>query len=434
MTEHVGGDDMRIKVDTLATELEKLISDNVSMAPQHSPCIFRVPNILSRHKPEAYAPYAFSFGPFHYAKSHLQATQKIKLRYLHELTSRFPDPKGKLMELTAVIIEVQNEARECYEGSIDMNMDEFVKVLVLDGCFLIELFCKCMYINLNKKDDPIVGANCMTTILFHDLILLENQIPWLVLECLFEMSITPQINVSLITLVTNFFHNLVSREVELFCHEILSHEHKHILDLLRNSLVLPSAIAKQKRDSNMECNNWLLIPSTTSLQEAGIKLKAATTSPVSSILDIKFKDGVLEIPQIIVQDLTEPLFRNLICLEQCLPCYGEVISSYMALLDYLINTPKDMEVFIKNEIIENFVDIEDATIFFNQIFNDVNVEHFYYFDLVKEVNKYYRRSWPRYRRVLIHDYFKHPWAVVSVLAASILLILTFLQTLFAIIK
>ncbi|XP_062102886.1 putative UPF0481 protein At3g02645 [Humulus lupulus] len=510
MTEHVGGDDMRIKVDTLATELEKLMSDTVSMAPQHSPCIFGVPNILSRHKPEAYAPYAFSFGPFHYTKSHLQATQKIKLRYLHELTSRFPDPKRKLMELTTALIEVQNEARECYEGSIDTNMDELVKVLVLDGCFLIELFCKWRYFNLTGKDDPIFGVNCMTTLLYHDLILLENQIPWLVLDCdnqaqisldpkpirtkaqnwldeaaeiakctqeqpenaaretveanegnrlnntarekraraqprwmkdfviaethcLFHETMAPLVNLPLNILVTSYFKGIISRGVDLH-EDDYKCENKHILDLLRNSLVFPSSIAKQERSLNCSTDNWQLMPPATTLQEAGIKFKKATSGTFSSILDIKFNKGVIEIPSLFIGDCTESLFRNLICFEQCLPNCGEVISSYMALLNYLDSTAHDTEIFIKSGIIENWVDIDDATIFFNQIFNDSTIFHFYYLDLVWEVNKYCERSWPRYRRVLMHNYFKHPWALISVVVAAILLILSFLQTLFTIIK
>lgn len=313
---------------------------------------------------------------------------------------------------------------------LDVSMDEFVKILVLDGCFLIEYLRKCRYRKLVKDDDPIFGVRYMGT-LIRDLILLENQIPWFVLDCLFQKTMTPDLNLPLFTLVMSKFSDIFSTEVELTYHKEC--ENKHILDLLRNSLIMPSIVPKHVPSNNYLINNLQLM-SATNLEEAGIKLKKAASNTISSILDIQFKNGVLQIPRLLVDDCTEPLFQNLICLEQCLPHCKEVISSYMALLDYLINTTKDMEIFIKSEIFVNMVDIEDATMFFNQVLNNVDVTHFYYLDVVKDVNKYSRRSWPRYRRVLLHNYFNHPWALISVLAAAVLLILTLLQTIFTIIK
>ncbi|KAM6549618.1 hypothetical protein CsatB_021294 [Cannabis sativa] len=391
---------VRIDVDPLADELENMMSHTVSMLPKNSPCIFRVPNVLSRHNPKAYAPNAFSFGPFHHNQPHLKATQEIKLRYLHELISRFPNtnPKTKLSELTTAIRGIQEEARECYDGSIDMSMDEFVKVMVIDGCFLIEYFRKTEYKNLVGKNDPIFGVKCMSSTLYDDMILLENQIPWLVLHCLFEKTTTPDVELSLITLVTNCFDGIFCRGVDI-CEEVYKCENKHILDLLRNSLILPSSMTKQERNLSTWHNEWLLIPSATVLVEAGIKFKKAEiSSSVPSILDIKFKNGVIEIPTLFIQDFTESLFRNLLCFEQCLPYCQELIASYLTFLDYLINTGKDVQIFSEERIIENWTDNEEAAVFLNKICSDIVMWNFYYFDLVKDVNIYCRRRWPKYRR------------------------------------
>ncbi|XP_062105472.1 UPF0481 protein At3g47200-like [Humulus lupulus] len=426
-------DYITIDVEAMATKLENMISDSVSMQPKCSPCIFRVPNMLSRQNPRAYAPNAFSIGPYHYNQPHLKATQQIKLRYLHELISRFPDtnPKSKLSELTTAISKLQKEARECYDGSIDMSMDEFIQVLVIDGCFFIEVFRKYNYGELIGIYDPIFSSNRMMILLYYDLILLENQVPWLVLDCLFKMTMTPDEKIPLITLVTNFFDNIFTRKINI-CEEVQKCESKHILDLLRNSLILSSCIAKQERSLNCFTDEWQVIPSATVLLKAGITFKKATRGTFSSILDIKFKDGVMEIPSLFIHPGTESMFRNLICLEQSLPRCEELITSYLRLLNYLINSSKDVQIFSEKKIIENWTDDKETVVFFNQIVNDTNLWHFYYHDLAKEVNKYCQRRWPRYRRVLIHDYFRHPWAVISIFGAAILLILTFLQTLFTI--
>ncbi|MCI72969.1 UPF0481 protein, partial [Trifolium medium] len=38
------------------------------------------------------------------------------------------------------IKEMEERARSCYEGTIGLSSNEFVEMLVLDGCFVLELF------------------------------------------------------------------------------------------------------------------------------------------------------------------------------------------------------------------------------------------------------------------------------------------------------
>ena len=63
--------------------------------------------------------------------------------------------------------------------------------LSLDGCFIIEIFYKDDNEMLRDDDDPIFNMSCMLQYLYHDLILLENQIPWFVLEKLFNLTKEP---------------------------------------------------------------------------------------------------------------------------------------------------------------------------------------------------------------------------------------------------
>ncbi|KAM6573208.1 hypothetical protein CsatA_017288 [Cannabis sativa] len=294
-------------------------------------------------------------------------------------------------------------------------------------------------VELRKSDDPIFGVNCMMASLCGDLVLLENQIPWLVLDCLFQKIVTtPEVvskdELPLTTLVTNFFSGWwFSSEVDNNYEEIHKCENKHILDLLRNSLVLPSTKAKQKPRQRLY---WKMM-TATSLREAGIKFKKAksgiTTTKISSILDIQFKDGILEIPQLSLHGVTETLFGNLICLEQCLFSGNEVITSYMVFLNHLIDSAKDVEILVNNDIMEKYMEMNDAIIFFNRITTHT-ISQDYYIHIINDINKYCGHRWPRYRRVLNRDYFKHPWALISVLVALTLLILAFLQTVFTIIK
>ncbi|PON99087.1 hypothetical protein TorRG33x02_053240 [Trema orientale] len=103
-------------------------------------------------------------------------------------------------------------------------------------------------------------------------------------------------------------------------------------------------------------------------------------------------------------------------------------------MDNLINTAQDMEILCQSKVIDNWLDNKDAAEFFNKLYDDIGVREPYYLDLTQRVNEYCGYFWPRHRTTLVRDYFKSPWALISVIVALILLILAFLQTWFTITK
>ncbi|XWS30483.1 hypothetical protein CRYUN_Cryun24cG0121400 [Craigia yunnanensis] len=420
-----GEEHIRIDVQQLVSSYETMVSDDFIMSSKC--CIFKIPIILYRHNERAFVPDAFSFGPWHYGKIQLKGTQKIKLNYLESLIHRSPNPSSRLTELEKAIKEIEQEARECYGGAVEFCNQEFVKMLVLDGCFVIELFRKDANVVGKDPDDPIFTMSCMLQFLYHDLILLENQLPWLVLECLFKLTRGPNETKSLTELAIEFFGNMFSSDIPAIDPNLFTkRENKHILDLLRTSLVLPSENVERKQNSG-----WQPIPSATRLKEAGVEFKKVKSK---SILDINFSNGVLQIPSLLIQETTETIFRNLISFEQCYPNCPPRLTSYAKLLDNLIDTTNDMEILCKKDILDNWLNPDDATQFFNKLYNDAYVKEFYYHDLCNQVNSYCRRWWPKWHAFYMHNYFGKPWAIVSQVFAIIILTLTILQTVYSIIK
>jgi hypothetical protein len=221
------------RADSVAIDIEGLASskkdDMVSNDPFLSPncCIFKTPNVLYRQNEKAYVPNGFSIGPFHHNKPNLTDTEKIKKKYLHGLISRSPSPETMLKDLINSVKEVQREARECYSEPFDYSPDKFVEILVIDGCFIIELFRKMAREVPIEDNDPIFTMSCMMGFLYHDLILLENQVPWMVLERLFNMTMNsdenkPEDNEPLVNLAIDYF-------VECFLkiHTAASYEEKY---------------------------------------------------------------------------------------------------------------------------------------------------------------------------------------------------------------
>ena len=78
------------------------------------------------------------------------------------------------------------------------------------------------------------------------------------------------------------------------------------------------------------------------------------------------------------------------------------------------------------------MNFKETTELFNKLRTHTEYMATYYIELSNDVNKYCQRRWPRYRTVLMRDYFNHPWSLISVIVALVLLTLTFLQTFYAI--
>jgi hypothetical protein len=77
---------------------------------------------------------------------------------------------------------------------------------------------------------------------------------------------------------------------------------------------------------------------------------------------------------------------------------------------------------------------DEATQFFNKLYQDAYLKKYYYLKLCQEMNRYCQRRWPGWGALLMSKYLGTPWAIVSIFAAATLLILTIVQTVFTIIK
>lgn len=236
-------------------------------------CIFKTPTIQFRHKETSFLPNCFSIEPMHHGKQNLLATEKIKVKYLKALRVRVIGSRYETMSEQSKEIEEQNvlsdwidsvemikeEASSCYAGrdfAAELG-DEFVKTMLLDGVFVIELFRKDAEVVKPEPDDPIFSMSSMLQYLHHDLILLENQIPWLVLDLLYEKTRLPCETKSLIELALMFFANTFTSHPPPINTSRFKHEDiKHILDLLRSSLVLPFQESEKKKRIQLAADSF----------------------------------------------------------------------------------------------------------------------------------------------------------------------------------
>ncbi|KAI3971408.1 hypothetical protein MKW92_049241 [Papaver armeniacum] len=334
-------------------------------------------------------------------------------------------------ECVSSIKEIETKIRECYSEPVDINSTEFVEMMVIDGLFIIGMLIRSMSGSF-VADDPLDGNDWLLLKVDEDLLLLENQIPLFVLQCLsniiFRVGESRPVPLEKLFLMSSW-------EIFRICEQA-----KHILDFL-NMLIQPpaytdSAIYNSSSSLSSSCSSSgkkdnMVVKFTSSLsffiQTQFKKLKrvfiadkerenlldsswdfipSATElgSAEGNFLDVKFHSiGILEIPPLYVYDGTDQLFRNLIACEQI---YGGRYSKfYVTFMDFLINSADDF-----------CVGISDG--------GD------YYSTHIKGINKFYKKRRHIWKATLKREYFRNPWAIVSVLAAILLITLTIISTVF----
>jgi hypothetical protein len=382
---------------------------------------------------KAYEPKLLGIGPYHHGKDDLKRMEDHKLLYSQQLLHRRNE--SSVERYTRAMRDLEGKARRCYAEPISLTPDEFVEMMLLDGCFIIELFRKQARKELRDDHDPIFQLGWMLPMLWCDLVLFENQLPSFVLYELIEMTGVSNQQDNFISDFTRFSLCYISPKggqtestVRSDSTVELHQNTEHLLALVHKSLTPPDN--QNDRDGNVQ---WNPIPSATELQEAGVKFKKLEGV---NLHDIKFNNGVMEIPLLKIVDTTESIFRNLIAYEQYNQSnHHNYVTEYVSVMDYLINSPKDVELLRRRGIIENCLgDDEAVSTIFNKLLEFVKVSNLCHAKIFRDVDKHCRRHRNVWMANLRHNYFHSPWALISVLAAAFLLMLALTQTIFSVLS
>ncbi|KAF3456349.1 hypothetical protein FNV43_RR00999 [Rhamnella rubrinervis] len=385
--------------------------------------IFKVPHEYSYQNERAYTPNKVSIGPFHYRNSTLQAMEDHKWRYLNALLTRKSNPEASLDQCVKVLKELEHRARRCYGEKIDLTSDDFVQMMLVDGGFLIELFLRYAMKTLRRPNDPIFTTPGMLFELRCDMILLENQIPFSVLQELFKtVPIPEKCTQAFNELAFKFFANLFLGDQQVL-KEKFCQEGYHLLDQVRHCM-LPTCPKEQPQKAEAP----KVLESATKLKKGGIKLKSYNAKSLS---DVKFTNGVLSIPQLKYHDCVEKLLWNLFVFEHLHFHDTRRITSYACLMACLICSHKDVKLLGQQQILSNFKGKEkDIAEVFRKIREKVNVEDSHYSRLLEQVNEYKRNTWKQMKR----DHVRQTSSPKLYIIAIALLLLTFIGTFFSVLS
>ncbi|KAE9447677.1 hypothetical protein C3L33_20424, partial [Rhododendron williamsianum] len=326
------------------------------------------------------------------------------------------------------------------------------------------------------RADPICDSILTANIVRHDLMLLENQIPFFVLEHLFQLTVAkiPTVDqttgccpeLSLEGYVRSYFSKFLSLEgeqssgskPETSCclasdHCILSvcgstkeleqgetesgkaNDYYHILHLIHSSYI-PGKIVDlmhsgyipveegEETELRIQLNSTKhceLTLSASDLHYAGVKFVPTGTKELS---DIKFiNKGIgcwrcrtlaFRIPTIYIRKTTESFLRNVIALEQCSPGVPRYFTSYARLMDMFINSEEDVRVLKKDRVIHNYLSTdEDVRDLFNKLCKEVVLEDFHFYKDCREASRFNMRWQTRAVRYVTRLFIANPWPTLA---------------------
>ncbi|KAL0336220.1 UNVERIFIED_CONTAM: hypothetical protein Sradi_4833900 [Sesamum radiatum] len=389
--------------------------------------IYRVHKDLRDVNNKAYEPEIIAIGPYHRDKDNIRMMEEHKLWYLHLLLKR---KKENVETYISAMGELEQEARNCYAEPVSLNSAKFIKMLVLDSCFIIGLVRKRHRRDPTCKNDPIFEMEWIMNSLQRDIILFENQIPFFILCRLFDMIEGPNLRNMLIHCLLLFCQSLYPGGRFKYKTERSLKEIKHILDLIHGDWIPSVEEVYVNVDEVPKTREWRFIHPATELRDANMVFKNMKSD---NFFKVDFNDGIMLMSPLTIEDRTECFFRNLIAYEQYFSSKTcpDFVTDYVTFLDCLINSSKDVEILSKCGIIDNWLgDNEVVANIFNQLAVSVTGpgEHFVYAKIFDSVNNHYEKRRNRAMAVLRRDYFNSPWSYFSFSAALVILLLTVAQT------
>jgi hypothetical protein len=135
-------------VETLEQDNGKTLSESATLGRGWS--IFKVPAHVRKVDNRAYSPRIVGIGPFHHKRKALRAFEDKKKRFLSRLQNQMRR-RGCEVDLEKAMKEMEEKTRKCYSEDFErITSDDFVKMMLLDGCFIVEL------LRLYTKSDQVL--------------------------------------------------------------------------------------------------------------------------------------------------------------------------------------------------------------------------------------------------------------------------------------
>ncbi|XP_072984397.1 uncharacterized protein [Typha latifolia] len=394
----------------------------------------KVPELLrnNKEKGKPFDPVIVAIGPYHHFDEHLAGMEDHKKAATYDFTG------GQMDVFCHKVAGVAQEAKRMYlDVPPVMNESDFTLMLLFDGCFVLHF----IDMLVTGRSYWLRMSTHLHGFILRDMFLLENQIPYIVLDALMSVRKVD---------IDKFLDQIV--EIEAKGNGAGGNDSRNVggngsSDVASGPQGLAHLLAHlrekhlgQKNDNDgrlglVEDNSWLSFRSAKELSAAGIKL---CQSGSHHMRDVSFEPhylwGKLMLPRMVVDDLTRSRLLNMVAFEMCLGAASEYgITSFVWLLDCLIDHADDVKELRKKGILLNALGSDEQVAdLFNEIATDLTLDQQPYNEVLKKIASHCGSKTKVFIYQLKDTHFSSPWTTISFVAAVVLLVLTVVQTIFTI--
>ncbi|KAD6453849.1 hypothetical protein R6Q59_015641 [Mikania micrantha] len=387
------------------------LKDNVKFSP-----IYMVPDILREVNPSSFTPRVVSIGPFHKGHTNLKSVENKKPIDMKELLLKVGSHLDETMD--KCVKKVRGSIQKIRKYYFEMKKytdDELVQMMVMDGCFILQFIDKLPITGNLFSDNRLRSRNIAL-----DLVLLENQIPFFVLQDIYDLTVAKLRPKSTLTTMLKVLLDLINPlEKPLRVENVGTEKPHHILGLLHKfykpNFKLPEITEIPRAHSIIE------------LDRVGVKMRPDNNLTWLMAMEFENSRPTLRIPVARIDNFFEVVLRNLIAYEQYSPV-DNYVTSYAMAMHMLAATPADIAKMGKScVIVSHLGSNEKASDMISSICKNVNLQDFYYIEPWKNVANYCDSYWPRNFGVFKRTYIDTPWKVIALVAAIIVFLITFVQ-------
>ncbi|KAG9441102.1 hypothetical protein H6P81_016956 [Aristolochia fimbriata] len=419
-------------IDRVKTGFKPLVVRNPHTTVYHA-----LPRAIYDVNPAVYVPrklwLGFSWNPNHIIRDDCLDNLHSSA-HMASILSR--NPSITFEDYLAAMNGLRREIEACHLVKRKVDLKNLI-ILVLSCFQIIDLLLLFHEGRLTSEVDRSCSSELNSV--WVDLLLIKNQVPFFALQKMYDMvlisdhhNMATQQFPSLVDLSLHFFEQFLDLKKDL-APPLKSNSVLHLLHLVHYCLLPRNNLPPSRPSSEKPAHEIRLImesiPSARRLKEVGVRFRAKNDPGFSNIT---FHKGVLQLPFLRIDNNTEIILRNMVAWEQCHFNVGGYFTSYCIFMDYLVNAVEDVHILQNERIIEQRLGSEEQVAsLFNGLSTNIAYiayENDFLLGLYRELNNYCGNRFNLWRAKLLVDYFSSPWAIISVIAAIFLLLMTATQT------
>ncbi|CAL5002640.1 unnamed protein product [Urochloa decumbens] len=486
--EQSSGDPHAVVVDI--TSFAQAMEQELAERHQHhgdgsrpcSPTIAMVHYLTRNVDEQEYDPHYVSIGPYHRKTIRKDIIREDdKLTSLYTILSR-SSPGTTVQKCLEELAPLEGRARSFYAHRFsEMNSFVFLRMLLLDACYLLHCF-----VNFNPQNSssaaneqvptssPVPAAGGGNTVREHGspvanghaqgadqesstasaggggnkleagwvvrdvLYLAENQIPYFVIDKIHNLAFSGSQDPP-VKAITRYVSSILQKQqysaVEL--HD-KAPPPGNLLHLLHMHFSKPKNSASSSRSGEpvRRCRTAM------EYHINGVNFKSCAIGEARCILDVTLDraSGTLVVPRLNIDANTWCILRNLMALEQLNPALGCHFTAYCSFMSQLACNAADVELLSRRGVIEHRLGNNgEVAALFSNLFkgiefdpddNDTN----YLRATCQALEELYRSRPRRWMALLVHKYSKNPWLAVGVMAGAFGLLCAIVQAVYSVLS